>query len=342
MDTLSANTTKRIRRGKLIDSGELKRNLNKRASVAAARQASLCTRPGPPLSHCPICAGSRHHPLVEIYGYTYHECGNCGVVFVCNMPTESELTRLYASECYSQSAAALLTNDQVLNYRIAHVARPKVDYVLERIRPRRRAWLDIGCGTGEVLSVLKEYGWLVKGLECNAHERTCARRRFGLDVDDAFLTRDNAVACAGDFEVISLFGVLEHLTDPHAIVQMLGAAQCAGGYLVIEVPHYPSVSAYSQLAFPDMVNRIMHPPLHLYLFALKSLTHLLGAHGYEITDAWLYGQDMYEVWSTLGLVVDALDGSRLADAMAAMLAAFQQSVDQAGLSDEVLVIATRR
>jgi hypothetical protein len=129
--------------------------------------------------------------------------------------------------------------------------------------------------------------------------------------------------------------------SPNAILNDLTSIQQKGDYLVLEVPHYPSISAFSQMTFPDHVNRIMHPPLHLFLFPLKALSRILGSFGYEIRAAWFFGQDFFEMFNTLGLFVKTLNGSPLHRAISPLMNDFQQVIDESGLSDEVLVVAEK-
>ena len=99
-------------------------------------------------------------------------------------------------------------------------------------------------------------------------------------------------------------------------------------------------------AFPggyiDHVNRVMHPPLHLFLFPLQALDYMLRCYGYKIRAAWLFGQDIYEVLSTLNLFLEGFDQSVLYQQGLAPLAQdLQKAVDSNNLSDEVLIIAEK-
>ena len=91
----------------------------------------------------------------------------------------------------------------------------------------------------------------------------------------------------------------------------------------------------------DKVNRYMHPPLHLFLFSLKSLEILLNKHGYKVTNVWYYGQDFYEFITTLALCVKNLDSSVLYKNIAWLVNDFQNAIDRRGLSDEILIISSK-
>jgi hypothetical protein len=129
--------------------------------------------------------------------------------------------------------------------------------------------------------------------------------------------------------------------SPNSILSDVSRIQAPGDNLVIEVPHFPSISALSQVTFPEHVNRMMHPPLHLFLFPIKALQRMLAAHGYKINAAWFFGQDFYEMLSTLGLFAKNLEGSALHESLSSLMSDFQKVIDDHGLSDEVLVVAEK-
>ena len=331
----------KIRHGKKIDGFRLKRSLDKATSTAAARDASTAIAPGPVLDACPLCGGATSTPLQTIYHFDYRQCGGCGVVYVANPPTADDLESLYNSDYYTASNTALLANDEVIDYRVDEIARPKVDFVIEHMTTAKRSWLDIGSGVGEVLAVAAERDFRALGIETNDMERAYGMRRFGTDMVDEFFDDSTLEKYVDNWGIISMFGVLEHVRDPDSVVRVISAAQAADDNIVLEVPHFPSISAYSQMSFPEHVNRSMHPPIHLFLFSLDSMRALLARHGYEVTAAWMFGLDFYEVFSTLALFVEGLDDSILHDKLAPLIGDFQEVIDRHELCDEFIVVGRK-
>jgi SAM-dependent methyltransferase len=107
---------------------------------------------------------------------------------------------------------------------------------LRRALPQRAGRvLEVGCGTGDVLAVLGEFGETI-GVEPHPELAAVARRR-GLDVRAGGLPGDLGVP-AGWADVVLLLDVIEHLDDDLAA---LGAARrllTPGGLLVVTVPAY--------------------------------------------------------------------------------------------------------
>ncbi len=327
--------------GKRIDSSILKKDLNKSDSVKKSRLMSLDVKGGVKKDNCPICEGTKFKDICTIYEFTYVECENCGVAFVINAPESKELEKIYASEYYSSANKVLYANDSIIEYRIENIAKPKVDYIFDNIKNEVKSWLDIGCGTGEILNVVQDRGLKIIGVETNDSEREYAKTKLNIEVQSDYIDETTIGKYVDNCDVVSLFSILEHIPNQHSIIKAISSAQNTGNYLVIEVPHFPSISVASQITFPEEVNRMMHPPLHLFLYSLKSLEVLLKKYNYKINNAWYFGQDFYEFFSTLSLYAKDLNNSLLHNKISELTNDFQEVIDKHELSDEILIIAEK-
>lgn len=109
--------------------------------------------------------------------------------------------------------------------------------------PRSYRALEVGCGTGNVLRVLKASGphGLVVGMDLFLQSLKFAQRR------------SNAALIQGDmhsppfhrpFDIIGLFDVIEHLPNDRGVLNDLYEMLQPGGRLVITVPAYPALWSY--------------------------------------------------------------------------------------------------
>ena len=108
--------------------------------------------------------------------------------------------------------------------------------VLERSIPCRPARiLELGCGTGNVMSALSGLGQVV-GMEVREEfvSKACAT---GLDVRRGVLPGDLVVP-PGWADVVLMLDVLEHLDDDVAALKTAAKALREGGMLVATVPAY--------------------------------------------------------------------------------------------------------
>jgi trans-aconitate methyltransferase len=98
-----------------------------------------------------------------------------------------------------------------------------------------RRVLDVGCGTGGMFRLLKDFG-SVEGVESSPDARARAQRRFPSErVSNGALPGDLP---EGQWELITLFDVLEHVDEASASLEALRARLTPGGQLVVTVPAF--------------------------------------------------------------------------------------------------------
>ena len=111
--------------------------------------------------------------------------------------------------------------------------------VLRRVLPRRPLrLLDIGCGTGNVLATLEQFGEAV-GMD-TSDELLGVARTAGLDARKGSLP-DDLVVAPGWADVVLLLDVIEHLDDDLAGLRAARRVLRDDGLLVVAVPAYPSL-----------------------------------------------------------------------------------------------------
>jgi SAM-dependent methyltransferase len=102
------------------------------------------------------------------------------------------------------------------------------------------AVLDVGCGSGDRLLVMKEAGLVPAGIEITA-AADYARERLGLDVRRG--TLESARFEDGRFRAVTLYNVLEHVHDPRSVLAEARRVLAAGGWLAVQAPNARSGQA---------------------------------------------------------------------------------------------------
>jgi SAM-dependent methyltransferase len=155
--------------------------------------------------------------------------------------------------------------------------------VLRTLTEHRREGklVDVGCATGDFVHEAKNSGFDSEGLEPCAWSAEIARRR-GLVVHEDLLEQF-ANKHPGEYDIATLWGVIEHFADPAAEVERLARILKPGGLLAIWTGDTDSITS-----------RILGRKWwywqgqHIQYFTHKSLERLLSMGGLRIVDSKLY------------------------------------------------------
>jgi 2-polyprenyl-3-methyl-5-hydroxy-6-metoxy-1,4-benzoquinol methylase len=123
--------------------------------------------------------------------------------------------------------------------------------------------LDFGCGTGGFLLFARGVSSRVVGIEIESR----LQLRFQKEGLDVFSNIDEVT---GDFDIITLFHVLEHVPDPVTLLKQLAEKLNKAGYLIVEVPNANDalLSLYKNKSFSNFT----YWSCHLFLFTDATLS----------------------------------------------------------------------
>jgi 2-polyprenyl-3-methyl-5-hydroxy-6-metoxy-1,4-benzoquinol methylase len=202
--------------------------------------------------------------------YNLLMCPKCRLAKTDPFPKDSFMKELYSSRKYRDKGSRFIPLAET-GIRFFRKFRQKR---IERFIRKGRI-LDIGCGRGEFLSLLKERGWEAIGLELNEETASNARKAFGLEIRTGSLV--DAQFEDNFFDVITLWHVLEHLPDPVQTMDECRRILKPGGLLVIALPHFDSLQArisgkyWFHLDLPYHLFHFMDKNMELFLrkFSLR-------------------------------------------------------------------------
>jgi len=199
-------------------------------------------------------------------GYHFVRCRSCGHLFVTRLPGEEVLREVYHQ--YSYEAQALAAVPPFVFQRLREMLRP-----FDRVCQTGRL-LDVGFGAGCTLVVARELGWQPYGIEASALAVEQARRNGFEEVTLGSLL--DAPYPDGYFDVVTMYELVEHLTEPRAFVEKAARLLRSGGVLHLSTPNGTGVSA-RQLGTGWSV---VAPPEHINLFSPRSIEMLLRGAGF--------------------------------------------------------------
>lgn len=111
--------------------------------------------------------------------------------------------------------------------------------VLDRHLPRGASarLLDVGCGTGGMLSLLRDFGH-ASGIDLSPEAVQLAQERHGAGVAVHVGGIPGGLPGPGSLDVVTAFDVVEHIEDDLAAVTALREVLVPGGFFVCTVPAF--------------------------------------------------------------------------------------------------------
>jgi SAM-dependent methyltransferase len=185
---------------------------------------------------CPSCDA----PL-EAVGSGGHRCSACGATFPLSKGIELFAEALAEGDRgYDPWFFARLAEVEEGNFWFRSRSR-LIEHYVKRYVPRDGSLLEIGCGTGYVLSGIHRAfpGLRLSGSELHVEGLAFAQRR----VPEARFFQADArrLPFRGAFDAIGAFDVLEHIEDDGAVLAGLHRALRPGGTLLLTVPQHPAL-----------------------------------------------------------------------------------------------------
>ncbi len=228
------------------------------------------------------CVACGHAGLVAVYAglrfrkkltpktYAMARCEQCRLLQVSPRPDPSELAHIYLDSDYWAEELVVRSPDE---------CRLETD-ILQRLERFMRGGrvLDVGCGAGHFLNCARRRGWETYGVEIAPHSAEFARSCYGLRV----LTEsvENLTFPRESFDLITLIGVIEHVSGPVEFLKRLRLLLKPGGILFLLTDNSRSwLHRLLRDRFPWI-----NPPEHVQLFAPRSISFLLQRAGFELLD----------------------------------------------------------
>jgi SAM-dependent methyltransferase len=200
------------------------------------------------------------------------ECANCEIGMVHPFPSDQELSALYSTGNYRTDGGTRF------NFLVEYLIY--LGSVVKRRRIEKYSStgkiLDLGCGRGLFMNVMREGGWEVEGSELNKETASYAEQVYDLKVYPGKIT-DHSLA-PENFDAINVCGVLEHLKEPDEVLTECHKLLKDNGLLVVLVPDIRSF----EFKFGKENWFHLDLPFHLFHFSEKGLVQLLQKKGFKI------------------------------------------------------------
>jgi SAM-dependent methyltransferase len=219
--------------------------------------------------------------VASVNAFDIIDCECCGFKHAVPIPTEEELETVYSHEYYTQEKPLYIDRYIEDKEWWDAVYAERYDVLQTHLGGRAGSILDVGSGPGLFLALGRSLGWRVKGVEPSQKASRYSQQELGLDVDNIFLNEDTAPAL-GQFDVVHMGEVLEHLTDPVGMLKIAHDLISPGGLLTLIVPNDFNPLQMILRDHVGMQPWWVAPPHHLNYFSHESLRKLVERVGFEL------------------------------------------------------------
>jgi len=247
---------------------------------------------------CPCCGASVFKPALDCKDFSYVRCKSCGLVHMNPQPAREEIIARY--NCTSakdyleyelENETAFLTLQQLAltdagfynleKSLFSHLATQFPAQELNSSGKIQPSVIDIGSATGALISVLRDRGWNVTGVEISPGA-DYARNVRKLDVQSLPLEENNfPQEC---FDVVLASHLIEHLNDPRSFLAETFRILKDGGHIFITTPN---VSGFQARLYGGRWRSAIFD--HLCLFSARTLKRMLINAGFKIEGICTWG-----------------------------------------------------
>lgn len=186
------------------------------------------------------------------------QCSGCGLIQLINEPVSY----------YREVIRAVDVSEEMKEFRIKQFSN-----FLDKYSLKRKKVIEIGCGHGEYLSIMRECGADVYGLEYGKNSvKECLKN--GLNVSNGFIKSENYRVKNAPFDAFFMLQFLEHLPNPNMVLRGINYNIADNAVGILEVPNFDMILR------DNVFSEFMRD--HLFYFTKQTLKIMLELNGFEI------------------------------------------------------------
>lgn len=202
-------------------------------------------------------------------------CKRCGLVYMNPRPTSNEY-RQFHIEDFLRERHGLVEAEQLVPKIKGSDLKMKSEvasFMGSILKPGSRV-LDVGCGFGTLLNILKtKYGAVVQGIELATVDVEAAKTFYSLELFNGSLKDFFLKYSDQKFDLIALHHTFEHMSEPRAELATMREMLAPGGVLYIGVPNVMNLKKRPEIFFQMG---------HAYSYSPHTLEKILSLEGFKI------------------------------------------------------------
>lgn len=189
-----------------------------------------------------------------------YQCSGCGLVQLNNDPVPY----------YREVIRATGFSKEMINFRMKQFSAFIKKYSLTN-----KKIIEIGCGKGEYLSIMKKFNKKSYGIEySNSAVKECKGKR--LNVAKGFIEKNDIKLKDAPFDSFYIMSFLEHHPNPNKTLKGIYNNLSGNAVGIVEVPNFNMI--IKKKLFSEFI------PDHLLYFTKETLSSTLNQNGFDIIE----------------------------------------------------------
>jgi 2-polyprenyl-3-methyl-5-hydroxy-6-metoxy-1,4-benzoquinol methylase len=192
------------------------------------------------------------------------------------MPGDEEIAGFYPTQYWwssSKSGNETLKKLEAIYRKLA--LRDHIQFIMRATGDRSAVeLLDVGCGSGTLLGLLKSRGIRPTGVDFSWEAAQVAEKENGVRVVVGSLAE--AGFPNESFDIVTLFHVMEHVTNPRGVLAEVSRILKPDGAVILQVPN---IDSWQFKAFGAKWYGL-DIPRHVIDYSRNSILNLLAASGF--------------------------------------------------------------
>jgi 2-polyprenyl-3-methyl-5-hydroxy-6-metoxy-1,4-benzoquinol methylase len=188
------------------------------------------------------------------------------------IPVPKNISDYYKSEDYISHTDSKKSLFDKVYQAVKNITLKRKLKLINSFNTKSKKVLDVGAGTGDFLKVCKMNSWEIFGSEPDLGARNIAAKK-GVNLEKDLSKFQNQ-----QFDVITLWHVLEHVENLQEYITTLKSLLTENGRLIIAVPNFKSYDAIMYKEFWAAFD----VPRHLWHFSKTSISKLFSYENMKV------------------------------------------------------------
>ena len=221
---------------------------------------------------CPLCESERSDEVFIVENFSYHKCYTCNSLYTKPHLKDGVLDALYNDGTYQVYQDSLVKTGSTIRKGVLELRKFK--QIAQLLDKQDISLLDVGCGGGTFLEVCKEHNWKVEGVDPS---KKSLKKDINVIIGDF-----NSLDFDKKYDVITFWGVLEHLYDPILALSKANQMLHKDGLLIFEVPSADSFIGEYLKKYNFSPTRYIESGRHNIFFSRKLIKKVAEEEGLEV------------------------------------------------------------